>query len=69
MYYCFYTISFIRFCTLEQGLKSTAEPMYSSLHLSQVIEYITFLLLQERSPFLKYVLLVTLVVNFPSATK
>ena len=53
------------FCTLKRGLKSTAEPMYSSLHLSQVIKYMTFLLLQERSPFIKYVLLVTLDVNLP----
>ena len=56
-------------CTLKRGLKSTAEPIYSSLHLSQVIKYMTFLLLQERSPFIKYVLPVTLDVNFFSATK
>ena len=56
-------------CTLIQGLKSTAEPMYSSLHLSQVIKYITFLLLQESSPFINYVLPVTLDVNFLSDTK
>ena len=43
--------------------------MYSSLHLSQVIKYIVYLLLQERSPLLKYVLPVTLDVNFLSATK
>ena len=44
-------ISLLR--TLKEGLKSTAEPMSASLHLSQVIKYVTFLLLQERSPFVK----------------
>ena len=34
----FVFISLLR--TLKRGLKSTAEPMYSSLHLSQVIKYI-----------------------------
>ena len=43
--------------------------MYSSLHLSQVIKYMIYLLLQERSPLLKYLLLVTLDVTFLSATK
>ena len=42
--------------------------MLSSFHLLQVIEYITFLLLQERCPFTKYVLRVTLDVNFISVT-
>ena len=42
--------------------------MYSYLHLSQVIKYMTFLLLQERSPFIKYALPVTLDDNFLSAT-
>ena len=56
-------------CTLLRGLKSTAEPIYSSLHLSQVIQCMTFLLLQERSPFIKYVLPVTLDVNLLSANK
>ena len=50
-------------CTLKWDLKSTAETMYSSLHLSQVIKYMTFLLLQERSPFIKYVLPVIFDVN------
>ena len=63
--FCFY----IAFVYPKRGLKSTAKPMYSSLHLSQVIKYMTFLLLQERSPFIKYVLPVTLDVNFLSATK
>ena len=42
--------------------------MLSSFHLLQVIEYITFLLLQERCPFTKYILRVTLDVNFISVT-
>ena len=55
--------------TFLRGLKSTAEAMYSSLHFLQVIEYMTFLLLQERSSFIKYVLPNNLDVNFLSATK
>ena len=43
--------------------------MYSSSHLSQVIKYMTYLLLQERSPFIKHVLPDTLDVNFLSANK
>ena len=43
--------------------------MYSSLHLSQVIKYMTLLILQERSPFIKDVLPGTLGVNFLSVTK
>ena len=43
--------------------------MYSSLHLSQVIKYMIYLLLQKRSPLLKYVLPVTLDVSFLSAIK
>ena len=42
--------------------------MLSSFHLLEVIEYITFLLLRERCPFTKYVLRVTLDVNFISVT-
>ena len=61
-------------CTLKWGLKSTAEPMHSSLHLSQVIKYmiiarINIWLLQERSPSIKDVLPGTLGVNFLSVTK
>ena len=33
--------------SLKQDLKSNAQP-YSSLHLSQLKKYVTFLLLQER---------------------
>ena len=40
---------------MKQSLKSTAESMYSSLHLSQVIKYMTILLLQETSPFIIYI--------------
>ena len=43
--------------------------MYSSLLLSQMIKYMAFLLLEERPPFMKYVLYVTLNENFISATK
>ena len=35
-------------CTLKRGLKYSAEPMFSTLNLSQVIAYMKFLLLQER---------------------
>ena len=55
--------------TLKQSLKSTGKRMYSSLHLSKAIKYMTFLLFQERSPFIKYVLPVTLDVSFIFATK
>ena len=51
------------------GLKPTAKYVYSSLHLSQVIKFMTFLLLQERSPSIKYVILLTLDDSVISATK
>ena len=44
--FCFVSL----LCTLTRVLKSNAEPEYSSLHLSQVIIYITFLLLQKDLP-------------------
>lgn len=56
-------------CTLNEALKFTEEPMYSPLNLSQVISYMTFTLLQQRSPLAKYLLPVTKDVNFTSATK
>ena len=65
--YFFVFISLL--CTLKRDSKSTAEPMYLSLHLSQAIKYIAFLLLQEKPPFIKYVLPVILDVNFISTTK
>ena len=41
---------------MKRGSKSIDEPMYSSLHLTQMIKYIILLLFQERPPFKKYVL-------------
>ena len=64
----FFFIFVSLFRALKGGLKCTAKPIYASLHLSQVIKYMTFLLLQERSPFMKNVLPVTLDVNFISGT-
>ena len=63
----FFFISLLQ--TLKQGLKSSAKPMYSSLHLTQVIKYMTYLPLQERSPFIKLILRVTLNENLISCTE
>ena len=43
--------------------------MYLSLHMSQVIKYMRFSLLQEKCLLIKYVLPVNVNINFTSATK
>ena len=64
-----FIVFILLFCTLKRGLKSTTKPVYSSLHLSQVIKYMIFLLLQEKCHFIMYVLPVILDVSFLSANE
>ena len=51
----------------ELALRSTE--LCSPENLFFPVLYMTFLVLQERFPFIKYVASVTLDVHFPSATK
>ena len=58
--FCFY----ITLLYPKTRFKIYCRTYYSSLHLPRVIKYMTFLVLQERPPFIKSVLPVTLDVNF-----